>query len=68
MTDLDGPPPSPEYVIALRVATKATRVWNIVRERYRRGSLSDEKFFIAQEAHKNAQAAFDVAFAKESNR
>lgn len=52
------------YAEALAAIKAADAAFHPVRDRYREGKASDAEFLAAQAAHKVAEAAFDVAFAK----
>ncbi|MDJ0894834.1 MAG: hypothetical protein QNJ92_06800 [Alphaproteobacteria bacterium] len=66
MTDLDHL--SPEYVRALADHDSAVRDYTEACERYRGGDMTDAEFLNHRAIKMAADAEFDRAFERESNR
>lgn len=58
---------SPEYEIALATVRAAQKQFDAIRDAYRTRKIGDAEFLAAREEMAKADAAFDVAFAKEQN-
>ncbi len=54
-----------EYKIELTRMREATRAYDAVGVAYRAGKVSDDEFLAALAVYKEAEIAFDEAFAKE---
>lgn len=55
-----------EYAKAYKAANQASAQFGKAQMAYRSGKIGDAEFLAARDKFKAAQAAFDVAFAKES--
>ena len=59
---------TPEYELAIIEHNEAIKEFNICRDQYRAGKLSDAAFLAAQNIFREASALFDDAFASEQER
>jgi hypothetical protein len=57
---------SPAYLAAIESSNVAQRKYEIARNAYRARTIGDAEFLAARKEYAEAQAAFDVAYAKES--
>lgn len=56
---------NPAYQKALDEIREATAKYTVVRDAYRAGKISDAEYLAARKVWKDAEAAFDVAYAAD---